>query len=178
MLFVLFRLFEARRAAILSPMGPLLVGLITVRLMQFGLPRPIYTLVYGGANYRMLAFPAMALDRYFEFFAPHDLTHFCQIGIVRSFIGCPYHPHLGLEMIRHYDMGNLNASLFATEGIASVGPILAPLSALACGLVLSIGNSGSADLLKRLVVTSAAVVMQVLVNTAMSVSRVSTGLLL
>jgi hypothetical protein len=30
-------------------------------------------------------------------------------------------------MAEAYHVGNLNASLFATEGIASVGPILAPL---------------------------------------------------
>ena len=103
----------------------------------------------------MLAFPGVALERYFDFFAHHDLTHFCQIGIVRSFTGCPYQFQLGAEMESHYHMGNLNGSLFATEGIASVGPILAPLSALVCGLILSIGNSVSAHLPKRLVATSA-----------------------
>ncbi len=69
-------------------------------------------------------------------------------------------------------MGNLNGSLFATEGIASVGPIFAPLSALACGLILSIGNSVSAHLPKRLVATSAGVAMQVLVNVPLSASAV------
>ena len=75
-------------------------------------------------------------------------------------------------------MGNLNGSLFATEGIASVGPIFAPLSALVCGLILSIGNSVSAHLPKRLVATSAGVAMQVLVNVPLSASLLSNGLLL
>ena len=43
-------------------------------------------------------------------------------------------------------MGNFNGSLFATEGIASVGPLWAPLSALVCGLIVSLGNSASARL--------------------------------
>ena len=178
LLFILFSLFEARRATVLSLLLPLLAGLIVVGLTYLGLPKQIYALVYGGVNYRMLAFPAMALDRYIDFFSSHDLTHFCQIGIVRSFTGCPYQFQLGAEMEQHYHMGNLNGSLFATEGIASVGPILAPLSALACGLILSIGNSVSAHLPKRLVVTSAGVTMQVLVNVPLSASLVSNGLLL
>ena len=178
LLFILFSLFEARRATVLSLLLPLLAGLIVVGLTYLGLPKQIYALVYGGVNYRMLAFPAMALDRYIDFFSSHDLTHFCQIGIVRSFTGCPYQFQLGAEMEQHYHMGNLNGSLFATEGIASVGPILAPLSALACGLILSIGNSVSAHLPKRLVVTSAGVTMQVLVNVPLSATLLSNGLLL
>jgi hypothetical protein len=156
----------------------LLVGLIVLWLTYLGLPKQIYVLVYGGVNYRMLAFPAMALDRYFDFFAHHDLTHFCQIGIIRSFTGCPYQFQLGAKMESHYHMGNLNGSLFATEGIASVGPIFAPLSAFVCGLILSIGNSVSAHLPKQIVVTSAGVAMQVLMNVPLSASLLSNGLLL
>jgi hypothetical protein len=178
LLFILFSLFEARRATVLSLLLPLVAGLIAVWLNELGLPRLLYQLVYGGVNYRMLAFPAMALDRYFDFFAHHDLTHFCQIGIVRRIAGCPYQFQLGAEMDQYYHMGNLNGSLFATEGVASVGPMLAPLSAFACGLILSIGNSVSAHLPKRLVATSTGVAMQVLVNVPLSASLLSNGLLL
>jgi hypothetical protein len=175
-LFILFSLIEARRATVLSLLLPMLVGLIVFLLTYVGLPNKIFALVFGGVNYRMLAFPAMALDRYLDFFAHHDLTHFCQIGIIRHFTGCPYQFQLGAEMESHYHMGNLNGSLFATEGIASVGPMFAPLSALVCGLILSIGNSVSAHLPKRLVVTSAGVAMQVLVNVPLSASLLSNGL--
>ena len=177
-LFILFSLIEARRATVLALLLPMLAGVIVAWLTNFGLPNKIFALVYGGVNYRMLAFPAMALDRYFDFFAHHDLTHFCQIGIVRSFTSCPYQFQLGAEMEQHYHMGNLNGSLFATEGIASVGPILAPLSGLVCGLILSIGNSVSAHLPKRLVATSAGVAMHVLVNVPLSTTLLSNGLLL
>ena len=34
-------------------------------------------------------------------------------------------------MERAYELGNFNASLFATEGIASVGHVFAPLAVLA-----------------------------------------------
>jgi hypothetical protein len=177
LLFILFTLLEARRAAVLSLL-PMLAGLIALELSYVGLPYSIYALVFGGVNYRMLAFPAMALDRYFDFFASHGLTHFCQIGLVRTFTGCPYHFQLGVEMEQHYHMGNLNASLFATEGVASVGPVLAPLSALACGLILSLGNSVSAHLPRRLVATSSGVAIQVLMNVPLSASLLSNGVLL
>jgi hypothetical protein len=176
-LFLMFNLFEARRAAVLSLLVPMIIGLIVAALtLQFGLPGK--DLVFGGANYRMMAFPAIALDRYFDFFASHDLTHFCQIGIIRSFTGCPYQFQLGAEMEQHYHMGNLNGSLLATEGVASVGPMFAPLSALVCGLILSLGNSVSAHLPKRLVATSAGVAIQVLMNVPLSASLLSNGLLL
>ena len=177
-LFILFSLVEARRATVLALLLPMLAGLIVLLLTYVGLPNKIFALVFGGVNYRMLAFPSWALERYFDFFAHHDLTHFCQIGIVRSFTGCPYQIQLGVEMEQHYHMGNLNGSLFATEGIASVGPMLAPLSALICGLILSIGNSVSAHLPRRLVATSAGVAMQVLVNVPLSTTLLSNGLLL
>jgi len=177
-LFILFSLLEARRATVLALLLPMLAGLIVVLLTYVGLPNKIYALVFGGVNYRMLTFPAWALERYFHFFAHHDLTHFCQIGIVRSFTGCPYQFQLGAEMEQHYHMGNLNGSLFATEGVASVGPVFAPLSALVCGLILSIGNSVSAHLPTRFVATSAGVAIQVLVNVPLSASLLSNGLLL
>ena len=58
------------------------------------------------------------------------------------------------------------------------GATFAPLSALVCGLILSIGNSVSAHLPKRFVATSAGVAIQVLVNVPLSASLLSNGLLL
>ncbi|MFY9955947.1 hypothetical protein [Bradyrhizobium sp.] len=71
--------------------------------------------MFGFANYRMFAFPSLALDRYSDFFASHQLTHFCQISLIRAIKGCPYAYQLGAEMAERYHMGNLNASLFATD---------------------------------------------------------------
>jgi len=49
-------------------------------------------------------------------------------------LACPYREPLSIV---HYngirDRGNFNASLFATEGVASVGPTFAPVTAFACG---------------------------------------------
>ena len=65
---------------------------------------------------------------YNDFFAKHPVTHFCQISVLKAVIACPYSEPLALLMAKNYALGNLNASLFATEGIASVGPTLAPLA--------------------------------------------------
>ena len=81
-------------------------------------------------------------------------------------------------MAEAYDMGSMNGSLFATEGIASVGPIWAPLSALACGLIVSLGNSASARLPAPVMATSVGfAVQQALLNAPLSVSLLSNGLL-
>jgi hypothetical protein len=50
----------------------------------------------------------------------------------------------------------MNASLFATEGVASVGVLLAPISAFICGLVVALANRLSAGLPCRFVLISGA----------------------
>jgi hypothetical protein len=74
-----------------------------------------------------------------------------------------------------YGLGNLNASLFATEGIASVSLYLAPLTALASGLVLALGNRASAGLPPRFVLMSAGVLPHVLLNVPLSVAMLTHG---
>jgi hypothetical protein len=176
-LFAVFQTFEPKRAAILVLLIPMAVGLTVYDALPEGNPAErLAAYMFGFANYRMFAFPSLALDRYFDFFATHELTHFCQVSIVRAIKGCPYAYQLGAEMAERYHMGNLNASLFATEGIASVGPIWAPVSALVCGLVLSLGNSVSARLPPSLIAASSGLVVQALINVPLSAAFLSNGL--
>jgi hypothetical protein len=74
-----------------------------------------------------------------------------------------------------YGFGNLNASLFATEGIASVGLVFAPLTALVCGFVIAIGNRASADLPGRFVMISGAMLPQQLLNVPMTTTLLTHG---
>ena len=111
----------------------------------------------------MLAVPSIAMNYYSDFFASHSQTYFCQINLVRSLVDCPYAGQLGPIFEDRYHAGNLNASLFATEGIASVGPLWAPVLTLLAGSVLSVGNCVSARLPPPLIATSAGLAMQALV---------------
>ena len=127
-------------------------------------------------NFRMLAVPSSAMDVYNDFFFKHDLTHFCQIGILKSIINCPYHDQLSVVMMHAYPFGgNFNASLFATEGIASVGPLLAPVSAFICGLVISVGSRLSAGLPPSFILVSGAVLPQILLNVPLSTTLLTHG---
>ena len=145
-LLVLSRIFEPRAATILSILLPMLLGVI---LMATYLND--YTLYYFGlVNIRMMATPSSAMDIYNDFFSSHPLTWFCQISFLKPLMSCPYQEQLSVVMEKTYQLGNINASLFATEGIASVGLYLAPLVALACGLVIAFGNRVSAGLPPRL----------------------------
>ena len=72
-------------------------------------------------------------------------------------------------------MGNFNASLFATEGIASVGLALAPFTALACGLVIALGNRLSAGLKPRFILISGAALPQVLLNVPLTIALLTNG---
>jgi hypothetical protein len=78
-------------------------------------------------------------------------------------------------MAKTYHFGNLNASPFATEGIASVGPLLAPLAAFACGLVIALANRLSAGLSPRFVLISGALLPNVLSNVPLSISLLTYG---
>jgi hypothetical protein len=84
---------------------------------------------------------------------------------LKSVIDCPYQEPLSIVMLNNYPFGgNFNASLFATEGIASVGVWLAPVSVFLGGLVIALGNRLSAGLPPSFVVVSGAILPQILLN--------------
>src|SRR5262249_52464214 len=116
-------------------------------------------------NLRMIAIPSLAMDYYNYFFARHDLTLFCQIRVVKALVACPYQDLLATVIYNAFGIGgNFNASLFSTEGVASVGPFFAPLSALVCGLIFGLGNRMSAGLPPRLILMSGALAAQTFIN--------------
>lgn len=165
---VLANYFGSRAAVILSLLLPVLVGLATF-IFEL-LPTIFYTV-----NFRMLIIPSNALDFYNDFFSRHELTYFCQIGLLKPFVPCAYNEPLSIVMNRAYELGYWNASLFATEGVASVGPLLAPISAFACGLVFALGNRVSADLPPNFVLMSSAILPHVLLNTPLSTTLLTHG---
>lgn len=168
----LSRLFRARTTTILLVLLPMLLGLVLAGIFPHRpLARAIFTLI----NIRMDATPASAMDVYSEFFANHPLTHFCQVSILKPLMHCPYQEPLSVILEKAYALGNLNASLFATEGIASVGPYFAPLTALICGLVIAAGNRASAGLPPRFILVSAALFPQILVNVPLTTTLLSHG---
>jgi hypothetical protein len=90
-------------------------------------------------------------------------------------MSCPYQEQLSVVMKRAYGLGNMNASLFATEGIASVGPWLAPLAVLACGLVVAVGNRASAGLPPSFILISAAILPHAILNVAFTTVLLTHG---
>jgi hypothetical protein len=78
-------------------------------------------------------------------------------------------------MSKAYQLGNLNASLFATEGIASVGLVLAPLAVLACGLVISLGNRLSSGLPSKFILLSGGVLTQNFLNVPLTTNLLTGG---
>jgi hypothetical protein len=183
--FVMFRLFEPKRAAIYTLSIPMIPGIIAYGLMLSGwlsmdsASGHAAQFVIGMVNVRMFGYPTFALDLYSDFFASHPVTHYCQIAIIRAIHGCPYPFQLGTVMAEAYHLGSFNGSLFATEGIASVGPLWAPVSALVCGLIVSLGNSASTRLPPAVVATSAGLaVQQALLNAPLSVSLLTNGVLM
>jgi hypothetical protein len=168
-MLLLSRLIEARTAAIISVLVPMLAGLIPLLLNA-----PSQFLFYT-INWRLAAIPSVAMDIYNHFFWHHDLTRFCQISFLKMLMHCPYQEQLSLVMEQEYHLGNFNASLFATEGVASVGPFWAPVAAFACGLVFAAGNRLSAGLPAGFVLVSGAIVAQVLLNVSLSTVMVTHG---
>jgi hypothetical protein len=174
---LLSKVSGSRTTVVLSLLLPILVGLL-IALPKTNAPfyldaaqRYIYTV-----NFRILAVPAAAMDVYSDFFSRHDLTYFCHVSILKPFMSCPYTDQLSIVMERAYKLGNFNASLFASEGIASVGLLFAPLATFVCGLVIALGNGLSAGLPDRFVLVSGAVFPQIMLNVPLSVAMVTHGL--
>jgi hypothetical protein len=176
---LLSRVFRSRTTVVLSLMLPILAGVLIV-LSKTDAPFQFLAgeRYFHTVNFRILGIPASAMDVYSDFFSKHELTYFCQMSVLKPFVACPYHDQLSIVMERAYKLGNFNASLFATEGIASVGLLFAPLAAFACGLVVALGNRLSAGLPARFILISGAVIPQVLLNVPLSVALLTHGLVI
>lgn len=168
---VLSRIFEPRAVTVLSILLPMLLGVILVAAYLND-----YTQFYFGiVNIRMMATPSSAMDVYSDFFSRHPLTWFCQISYLKPLMSCPYQQQLSVVMEEAYQLGKFNASLFATEGIASVGLYFAPLTALVCGLVIAIGNRVSAELPPRFVLMSSALLPPAFLNVPFTTAVLTHG---
>ena len=115
------------------------------------------------------------MDVYEDFFAKHDLTHFCQITILKPIMKCPQ-TQLSIVMQWAYKLGSFNASLFATEGIASVGTLFAPVAVFICGFVIALGNRLSAGLPAGFVLISGANLPQLLLNVPLTTALLTHGM--
>jgi hypothetical protein len=169
-LALLSRIIEARLVVILSLSAPMLAGLVLI--VFFGEQARSY---FDVVNFRMITVPASAINVYNDFFSSHDLTHFCQISILKHIISCPYREQLAIIMEKAYGLGAFNASLFATEGIASVGPLFAPVAVLFCGLLIAVGNRASAGLPRRFILLSSGILPQIFLNVALTTTMLTHG---
>jgi hypothetical protein len=94
---------------------------------------------------------------------------------LKPFVNCPYTEPLSVIMAKTYHLGNLNASLFASEGIASVGPMLAPLAAFGCGLVIALANRLSAGLPSKFILLSGGILPQIFLNVPLTTTLLTNG---
>jgi hypothetical protein len=173
----LARLFGARVTVVLSLLLPTLGGVILLCL--FGHVDRFAHFAYAyffNVNFRMSAVPSLAMDLYNDFFSKHGLTYFCQIGALKAIFGCHYDEQLSVVMLGYFPGGGAyNASLFATEGIASVGTVFAPISVFVCGLVIALGNRASAGLPASFILVSSAILVQVLLNVPLTTVLLTHG---
>ncbi len=176
-LMLLSSLLEIRTTVVLSLLLPVSLGVIVAMLIKSGaLPYAVpFSDYFATINFRMIAFPSIALDVYGDFFSTHGQTYFCQISFLKPFMSCPYNEYLSIVMAKAYQLGNLNASLFATEGVASVGPVLAPLAVLGCGLVISLANRLSSGLPPQFVLLSGGILPQVFLNVPLTTTLLTNG---
>jgi hypothetical protein len=168
---ILSAYFEPRAVVILSLLVPAAVGIVGRTLHS-----DIANEVFGFLSFRLLAIPSISLDHYYVFFADHPLTHFCQLAFTKAVTDCPYSDQLGVVLANWFRLGTMNASLFATEGVASVGLLFAPISAFVCGLVIAAGNKASAGLPSPFIIVSAAAIPHILLNVPLTTTLVSHGL--
>jgi hypothetical protein len=173
----LSRIAGTKVTVILSVLLPALVGVVLIFLFnEHAVLSEIAVSYFKIVNFRMIAIPSVAMDVYNDFFAKHELTHFCQMWFLKPVMHCPYQQPLSIVMFNDYPYGgNFNASLFATEGVASVGLLLAPVSALVCGLVVALGNRLSAGLPPSFILVSGAILAQIMLNVPLTTVLLSHG---
>ncbi|MBI5261279.1 MAG: hypothetical protein HY852_05605 [Bradyrhizobium sp.] len=175
-LAVLCRVHSPRITVLLSLLIPICLGVVLVALFSSGVaPYQVLFSYFSAVNFRMVAVPSAVLELYSDFFSTHELTHFCQMNFLKYLLTCPYSEQLSVVMLNTYNLGHANASLFATEGIASLGLGLAPLSAAGCGLVIAISNRASAGLPASFVILSSGMITHVLVNVPLATTLLSNG---
>jgi hypothetical protein len=171
------KIFDFKITVTLSVLVPVSLGIVLAALFRnetisYNAAMPFFGLI----NFRMIAIPSLAMDYYNYFFSTHDLTYFCQMRLLRGLVSCPYQEQLAVVMNSAFGIGgNFNASLFATEGIASVGPMFAPFTALACGLIIALGNRLSAGLPSRFVLISGAILVQAFLNVPLTTAFLTHG---
>jgi hypothetical protein len=169
-LALLSKLSKIRTVVVLSLVLPMLAGLAAIVPMKYA-AQPFFDLI----NFRLVAIPSNAMDLYGNFFSSHELTHFCQIRVLKLVMNCPYPEQLSITMANFYALGNFNASLFSTEGVASVGLFFAPVSVFACGLVFAFANRLSAGLPARFILISGAVYPQIFLNVPLTITLLTHG---
>lgn len=169
-LAILSRLVDTRMTVVLSRLLPALGGVVL--LAFFGEQARLY---FDVVNFRMLTIPSNATNLYYDFFSTHQLTHFCQISFLKLLIGCPYADQLGVVMHNTYGLGNFNASLLATEGIASVGVLFAPFALFVCGLLIAAANAMAKGLPDRFVLLSGALLAQTLTDVPLTTGLLTHG---
>lgn len=176
-MFVLSRYLNFKFAVTVSLLAPMSVGLLLIILFQREiLPYEMSVPFFGLVNFRMIAIPSLAMDYYNSFFYNHPTTYFCQIRLLKPFVACPYQEQLADVIYNAFGIGGqFNASLFATEGIASVGSFFAPITALASGLLMALGNRVSAGLQPQFILISSAVIVQALLNVPLTTVLLSHG---
>ncbi len=175
---IMSRYFAARWVVLLSLLLPAMAGELqmTLSILSRGEINLLGYYPFSLLNIRLLAIPSISLEHYYEFFSSHPLTHFCQISFLQSVMSCPYASQLGVVLGDAYQIGNMNASLLATEGVASVGITLAPVAALACGLIVACGNVCSARLPDRFILISGSIAAVTLLNVPLSTTLLTNGL--
>ncbi|MDA9519255.1 hypothetical protein XI06_02555 [Bradyrhizobium sp. CCBAU 11434] len=175
-LTVVSRFIDARSTVVLSVFAPIVFGLLIFFLVRQGMLHYGTITYFGLVNFRMIAIPSVAMDYYNYFFSTHESTYFCQVQFVKALVSCPYTEPLSVVIYKFFGIGGyFNASLFATEGVASVGTLFAPFSALACGLVIAVGNRLSAGLPDRFILISSAIIAQTLMNVPLTTVMLSYG---
>lgn len=169
------RWLTARTAVVVSLLAPLCIALVPVLGRDWDHVGTLGLQVFSVLGFRFLAVPAVSLDHYYAFFAVHPQTWFCHIGLLKPLMTCPYDRQLGLVLADAYGLGNMNASMFATEGVAAVGLLYAPVMAALCGVLIGFGNMASAGLSSRFVLISGAMIAVALRDVPMSVAILTNG---
>jgi len=135
----------------------------------------VYSLV-SFINYRLYTIPPAGFGVYWNFFRSHPHTWGSQIHIVSLFVHYPYAANLGAVMEDAYHVGNYNTNFLASDGLASGGVRVIPLTAVVFSGVLILVNTAYRKMSLLYTATTMAIPALMLIDSSISIALLTNGL--
>jgi hypothetical protein len=140
---------------------------------------PIITRWYlAVVNFRTFSIPSIIIAQYYEFFQHNPLTYMSHVKGINLFVNYPYDKAYSMIIGEHFygSILNLNAGLWAGDGLAGFGPKGIVIMSFMCAIVFYMLDCFSRSFDARFVAVSITFAATTFANAPLSTTILSGGL--